>query len=144
MPRLATTLADIVIVAGYRQDRANVVKQIHNRFGGPLEEVIKAAQDLHRIMGEDITSCDIKVVWLRPGTSFDPGLMEDSFGPKSINKREEVACVTDIGLRSIEKVSGSMERKDLVLLKAKVLLPSGLAGIRVRDTVLFRPSVHGL
>ena len=134
MPKLVGTLAEIIVAAGHRQDAATVRKHIIDRFANRLEEVIKAGQDLHKVIGEDITSCDLEVVWLQPGTPFDAGLMDDTFGPTTINDREEVACVTDVGLRSKEKVSGSTKRKQSVLLKAKVLLPSGLAGIRVRDT----------
>jgi hypothetical protein len=132
MPSLANTLAEIVVAAGSKQDAAIVRKQITDRFAIRLEEVIRAAQDLHKVIGEDITSCDFEVVWLRPGTPFDAGVMEDTFGATAVNDREEVACVTDIGLRSKEKVLGSL-KKQSVFLKAKVLLPSGLAGIRLRD-----------
>jgi len=37
-------------------------KQIANRFASRLEEVIKATQDLHKVLGECITSCNFEVV----------------------------------------------------------------------------------
>src|SRR5258708_8368830 len=62
MPSLANTLAEIIIAKGSKQDAAIVRKQIADRFASRLEEVIKAAQDLHKVVGECITSCNFEVV----------------------------------------------------------------------------------
>lgn len=131
LPALTKTLAEVVVTAGYRQDFAFVRKFITERFAHRLEGVIKAAQELHGVVGEGVTSCDLSVIWYRPGTTYDASMMEDPYGPKAVViDREEVACVTDLGLKSTEKGSGSTMVKQLILLKAKVLLPSGLVGIR--------------
>jgi len=91
---------------------------------------MKLARNLNKKVGEGVTSCDLEVLYITPDISFNKANMEDALGTSTDNGTEKVICTTDLGLVRAERLSGPTAHwNESVLLKPKVILPSGLEGI---------------
>jgi len=128
LPDLAEALANILVAAGYKEGPVVALQRIMARFSDSIGSLIKLAQDLNKKVGEGVTSCDLEVLYISPDILFHSANMEDALGATSGN--EKVMCTTDLGLVRAERLSGAIAHwNEYVLLKPKVILPSGLVGI---------------
>ncbi len=132
LPGLVADLGDILLVAGHEEDTERLKQRISDRFTGRLGTVLKLAQDLNKQVGQGFTSCDLELLYIDPDTAFNNTKMEDALQPAGTppnNRRkiEKIICTTDLGLGRSERIKDG--RKSSVLLKAKVILPSGLEEI---------------
>jgi hypothetical protein len=130
LPDLAEALANILVAAGYKEGPVAALQRIMTRFSDPIGTLIKLAQDLNKNVGEGVTSCDLEVLYISPDIPFHAANMEDALGAASRDSNEKVICTTDLGLVRAERLSGAIAHwNEYVLLKPKVILPSGLIGI---------------
>ena len=126
-------VANIFLTAGLKDTPEKVYERIITQFGSRVAVVMKLAVDLNRHIGEGITSCDLEALYIAPDIVYDPTTMEDAIGTGSV-EQETIICTTDLGLVRAEKIAGTRgDWKEAVLLKPKVVLYSGIAGI-VKDT----------
>lgn len=131
---MVDAFVNVLITAGYQEKPAALQDRIMNDFAGRITVILQTAQRLNRSIGEGVTSCDLEALYISPSVSYDPTTMEDAFETtpkdKATTTPENVLCTTDLGLVRAEKVSGAVgEWQELVLLKPKVVLPSGLDDI---------------
>lgn len=131
---MVDAFVNVLITAGYQEKPAALQDRIMNDFAGRIRVILQAAQRLNRSIGEGVTSCDLEALYIAPSVSYDPTTMEDAFNETTPKDKattpEKVLCTTDLGLVRAEKVSGAVgEWQELVLLKPKVVLPSGLDDI---------------
>lgn len=130
IPDLAEALANILVAAGYKENPVVTLQRIMARFGDPIGTLIRLARDLNKKVGEGVTSCDLEVLYISPDIPFHATNMEDALGATSGDGNEKVLCTLDLGLVRAERLSGSIAHwNEYILLKPKVILPSGLVGI---------------
>ena len=133
LPGLVAELGDILIVAGHEEDTERLKQWITDHFADRLGTVLKLAQDLNKVVGQGFTSCDLDLLYADPDTAFNNMDMEDALQPagntppNNHRRREGIICTTDLGLGRSERTKDGW--KCSVLLKAKVILPSGLEEI---------------
>ncbi len=126
-------VANIFLTAGLKDTPEKAYERIITQFGSRVAVVMKLAVDLNRHIGEGITSCDLEALYIAPDIVYDPTTMEDAIGTGSV-EQETIICTTDLGLVRAEKIAGTRgDWKEAVLLRPKVVLYSGIAGI-VKDT----------
>ncbi|KAF9476873.1 hypothetical protein BDN70DRAFT_949660 [Pholiota conissans] len=129
-------VANIFTTAGLKESPEMAYERIASRFAARVSVVMKLAVDLNKHIGEGITSCDLEALYIMPDVAFNPTTMEDALGASSSPEtlQETILCTTDLGLVRAEKIAGSRgDWKESVLLKPKVVLYSGIAGI-IGDT----------
>ncbi|PPR01386.1 hypothetical protein CVT24_006224 [Panaeolus cyanescens] len=122
---------NVFLTAGLKGDAISIQQRLINHFMDRIQLVCRLAQQLNKHIGEGVTSCDLEVLFIADGAPFHSHTMEDSVGSDGIiNDQEHVVCTTDLGLVRAEKISGTVgDWHEAVLLKPKVVLQSGLAGL---------------
>jgi hypothetical protein len=88
-------LLGVLVIAGWSTRQHDQQRQFERR----LPPVFKAVQDLHKALGEDITSIDMEIAIIDPDEAFNPTYMEDGYG----NTRASSGS----GKKTPEKVSGT-------------------------------------
>jgi len=132
---MAHAFACIALTAGIKGSLNGVFERIMTRFGERIGVVMKTAQRLNKTIGEGVTSCDLEALYIAPDVLYAEVTMDDALGSTPTSDTvaaggEAILCTTDLGLVRAEKVSGSIgEWRESVLLKPKVVLHSGLAGL---------------
>lgn len=131
LPDLAEALANVIVAAGFKDGPAVAHERIMTRFAPRIGAVMKLAQGLNKRVGEGVTSCDLEVLYIAPDIPFNNANMEDALGPSTAEgSQESVVCTTDLGLVRAERLSGPVANwHESVLLRPKVILPSGLVGM---------------
>lgn len=132
IPHFINAIVNILVTAGCTQTILQIDEIIATRFMERLTKVAGLAHRINKATGEDITSCEIEVVYLHPGMIFSPSAMEDSFGNKSVDGDEEILGTTELGLvRAVKDTEkGESKWKETILLKPGVLLESALESLR--------------
>ena len=127
---MAEVLANVFIVAGFKETLTALQLQIVTCFGERIDMVMQCAQRLNKTIGEGVTSCDLEPLYIEPEIPFDGYTMDDSSNTSDpLTADEKVLCTTDLGLGRAEKISGtSGEWHEVTLLKPKVILQSRLLG----------------
>jgi hypothetical protein len=91
-------LLDILAFACWRTPNANQ----KNLFEEQFPPIFKAVRDLRKALGEDITSIDIEVATIDPGTTFDSAFMDNGWPAlKKENTSEIVSGTTGLGLKKV-------------------------------------------
>ncbi|TFK45168.1 hypothetical protein BDQ12DRAFT_674251 [Crucibulum laeve] len=120
----------VLITAGLRDSAAVLHERIMSEFLDRILLILRAAVRLNKIIGEGITSCDLEVFYVAPDILFNPPTMDDAYGSPAASEYEAVLCTTDLGLVRAERRPGKdAEWNESVLLKPKVVLPSGLQDV---------------
>lgn len=124
---LMTKTAAIVAVAGIRDMRSQLIKELRNN----LQWMTKSTLELRTAVQQQVSWSEMEVFLIPSGQNFDPKIMTDDSdngrrGASSSVSRGEVFCTIDLGLQSSRSVTneggtGSIEE---ILLKPKVLLQS--------------------
>jgi hypothetical protein len=133
VPHIADTLVDVLLVAGLKATREQILQEIMNTFGEKLMIVVRAALALNWVIGKDITSADLEPMTVLSETAFDSALMEDVNGEGASRAAvEHVLCTTDLGLQRVVKTSkeGDSAAQTSMLLKPKVALESMIEGLQ--------------
>ncbi|GBE79273.1 predicted protein [Sparassis crispa] len=119
---LIYNISEVLHTAGLRQRPQEMEEALERIHGEQMGSVIRLCLGLRTATGEHILSRDIETLVVEPGVSFDVEQMQDAFNGVDIEKgRTAVLCVTELGLRCVEKDgNGKMHRT--TLLKPKVAL----------------------
>ncbi|EPQ55241.1 hypothetical protein GLOTRDRAFT_129527 [Gloeophyllum trabeum ATCC 11539] len=143
---LVKRLVDVLLVAGcnsYKEPQVH--EMITNVYGDRLDNLVRLALGLNRLVGVDALNCDYEPVWTRPNVAFNPVWMEDMDGkgidgsPGDHRALDEptvirVLCTTGLGLRKKVKAAGRQRRgsrselRSMLVLKPKVALETLLDG----------------
>jgi hypothetical protein len=117
--------------------RASIMDTVgsHEVFADALGSVLLAALNLHKIVGEDVTSVDLEVIRAGPGSDWDELEMDaDAFLTPQLDGmavghelgEKHVLFTTGLGLKKVEKVTRlpgkEAEWHVTTLLKPKVVL----------------------
>lgn len=103
---------------------------VTSKFGERVYSIIDAAVNVHRMLGEGITSGDFEVVTCKGGVTFDPVSMEDTVSDVPFSgERSVVLFTTEMGLKRESRgvKEGHMMKESSILLKPKVALESVVA-----------------
>jgi hypothetical protein len=120
---MVNSVADVLVMAGYRKYRQKVVQVISGKF----KAINKVSFRLNQAPGEEITSSDLRPVWVSPNLSFDPAGMEDIGGEQDRRQQSDrVLCTTEMGLRRVGRQTKENRSwpETTFLLKPKVALES--------------------
>lgn len=134
---VAKNLADVLLVAGCAGNIQDIVEMILEMFGERINVITTAALDLNRVLGEEITSCDLETVCEPDRIDFDPLTMEDIGDGHSARRGvSQTLCTTEMGLKRVvkEMEDGEIWWDDRILLKPKVALETladGLARLKM-------------
>ncbi len=126
----------ILVAAGLKKEQSHVADIIQSRFSGDVEKIVRKSQELKKVLGEDVTSCELEMLYIEPDQIYDDATMEDTFQDQSVKENgvatEGVLCTTDLGLIRHEKVKEN-DWKSSVLLRPKIVLQSKLNAIVASD-----------
>ncbi|THU90491.1 hypothetical protein K435DRAFT_675997 [Dendrothele bispora CBS 962.96] len=120
---------NILVVAGMKQSQDAIQETLKSHFSKKIDVLVENAVCLNSVVGDDFTSCELLPVYCSPEIQFDASSMDNTFGDVS-SPDEPILCTTDLGLVRAERVQGKVgEWSNLLLLKPKVILQSGLSEI---------------
>ncbi|KAF8058646.1 hypothetical protein FPV67DRAFT_1455180 [Lyophyllum atratum] len=122
----AGRVMDILSLAGW-PNHLQENREILARFEARLEQIVVLTLRLHKAIGEDFTSGELRTGVLFPNVEFNPEAMEEAFpdDEKMIDsgmdkERRKVVGTTDLGLWR------TLDGKVTILRKPKVILLSAL------------------
>ena len=126
----------ILVAAGLNKEDSHVADIIQSRFSGDIDKIVRKSQELKKVLGEDVTSCELEMLYIEPDQVYDEATMEDTFQDQSVKENgiatEGVLCTTDLGVIRHEKVKAD-DWKSSVLLRPKIVLQSKLNAIVASD-----------
>ncbi|KAF9218709.1 hypothetical protein BS17DRAFT_719808 [Gyrodon lividus] len=131
--KMISDLSDILLTAGCTTSKSDIASGLSSKFREKISFLVSLAIRVNKIIGEDVTSGDLEVLVVPPGTAFDGTMMEDSYEDGSSQRARggrvpKVLCATDLGLRKKTRVGMVGEKEKqweiTVLLKPKVALES--------------------
>ena len=133
LPWISKTIAEVLIIAGYRRVAEEVTDEVAEKFGHRIRAIVGTALRLNKILGENITSCDLNLTLVSQGSTFNPATAEDiGEGASPQKAADPVLCTTEVGLnRSVRDPKGG--KMETVLLKPKVALQSVTEGLPMSD-----------
>ena len=82
---------------------------------------------INKATWEDVTSREMEVAYRDPTTIFNSSTMDDAFGRTGGGmtiSEEPILCTTDLGMVCVIKENGKPRRKEIILLKPRILLES--------------------
>ena len=99
-------------------------------FEGKVEAIFKAVLDIRTAIGEKVTSSDIEVNVVPPGSPFSKALMEDDYpGDRREGRPESVVATTGIGLWKVAPSAPSGALAYANVLSPKIVLESTLIAV---------------
>ena len=119
-------LAALPVLCGYialQQVHSELATEFERRIGPLLDKCLK----LRKMIGEDITSVDIRPYFVSSGDAYNP-LLTDLEYENEQERRGIVACPLGLGLYLTTKDSKFVEGRERVL-KPKVILQETLKEI---------------
>lgn len=127
--QLLRLLRNVIEVAGGAQGQGLSDEELLKK----LREIVEHSLEFQRTVGEDVASTLFVMFYPLPGSSFTSDEMEDlddgGRGKSKISRDgTKILCATDLGLKRREKASdssGKERTQEVVLLKAKTMLPYG-------------------
>jgi len=115
-------LLDILAFARWPTPSANQKTMFKEQF----PPIFNAIRDLRKALGEDITSIDIEVVTIDPGTTFDSAIMDNGWPALTKEKSLEIVSgTTGLGLKKVMRPSTegvSLASNAGVICRPKVIL----------------------
>ena len=105
-----------------------------NLFEEQFPPIFNAIRDLRKALGQDITSIDIEVVTIDPGTTFDSAFMDNGWPALTKeNTLEIVVGTTSLGLKKVitSTEGDSLAPNSDVICRPKVILERTVQGALV-------------
>jgi len=97
-------------------------------FEAKVEAIFKAVLDVRTAIGEKVTSADMEVNVVRPGSPFIKAMMEDAYSSNKPEARfESVIATTGIGLWRVAPANGPTVYT--IVLSPKIVLDSTLKSL---------------
>ncbi|KAJ7905236.1 hypothetical protein B0H13DRAFT_1881244 [Mycena leptocephala] len=114
---------NVLLTAGFKSSSAALHALVAQRFADRISALVRLALGLNKAVGAEVTVCELKTLSAAPGVAFDAGTMIDIVDGAA-QPGEAVLCTCELGLSRSDKIDGVWTKT--VLLKPKVVLPSGL------------------
>ncbi|KAL6306647.1 hypothetical protein BKA93DRAFT_728707 [Sparassis latifolia] len=122
---LIRNISDIIRTTGLQQPPQEMAEALQSVHGEQMCSIIGLCLGLRVATGEQILSRDFEILVVDPGVSFDVELMQDAFCGGAVGKSEasktNILCMTELGLRRVEK-NANGQLYHTILLKPKVAL----------------------
>lgn len=135
MDSISRVLVDLPILCGYiffQADCDDIYQAFEQRIGPLFDKCLK----FRKMVGEGITSTDIRPYYFSPGENYDPGYadLEYEDGKRAVLEVEQnvIACSLSLGLyctHSSRNQDGSFEESGESILQPKVILEDTLKGV---------------
>jgi hypothetical protein len=127
IPLISDAIVDALLVAGCQGTRTQVHGQLTQRFRKKIAVIVTMALRLNEVIGEEITSCELKAISMPYGVAFSPRTMDDGYDDGKwhglASESPLVLCTTELGLqKEVKGYDGGWQR--MVLTKPKVSLES--------------------
>ncbi|KAG6819900.1 hypothetical protein H0H93_007613 [Arthromyces matolae] len=124
-------IINILLVANAVLSHDQLLHAVEKQFAERITTIVRSAQRLRKAIGEDITLCDLEVIFFNHDTPFSPTQMDDTFAEVSAEQNavagDPVMCTTELGLVRFERRAGKDAIWDeTILLKPKIALRSGI------------------
>lgn len=106
----------------------NELRALQGSFKEKVQNLVSDSVKIQKAIGEDIASCDFKILCPLPDTTFERSSMEDADNCRRKSSRGEadgrpILCATELGLIRREKLASGDGKVDTVtLIRAKVVL----------------------
>lgn len=123
-----TGLARILIVTESFSDLSEAMEAVADSTGTEIKAIIEATVQLDDTIKTKISSSDISVYVVLPGTNFSTGTMDDEFegdGPKEGEEPVKVAGTMEIGLFQRSGNKEKVLRNPKVILERDLVEPQG-------------------
>jgi hypothetical protein len=136
IPVMIDTVADALLASGCQGTRLQVQEKLTARFKQKMSAIMTQALRLNEVLGEQITSCDMKVIAMPHGIAFMPRIMSDGFEegnlkvPGEFSDTPRVLCTTELGL---QKGTEGDKTGWQTVVKPKVALECLTDGLQRRD-----------
>lgn len=135
VPSMTDTLADVILAAGCDATRGETIEKLTTRFRQKLMIIVSLALRLNEVIGEQVTSCDMKAISMPHGIAFMPRIMVDGFEEgrvpgELVSEIRRVLCTTELGL---QKGTEGDKAAWQTVVKPKVALESLTDGLQRRD-----------
>ena len=125
LPLISKSIAEVLIVAGYRRVAEEVTDEVAEKFGHRIRAIVGTALRFNKIFKENITSCNLNLMLISEGSPFNPATAEGIGEGASPQKTADyVLCTTEVGLNRTIRDSKGGKMEESVLLKPKVTLQS--------------------
>jgi len=123
---LAVELRAILLAASWEVYSEDNVRS----FEGKARVIFKAVLDVRTAIGEKVTSADIEVNVVPPGSPFSKALMEDEYpGDRREGRPESVIATTGIGLWKVAPSAPNGVLAYTNVLSPKIVLESTLIAV---------------
>jgi hypothetical protein len=132
-------VVDILMVAGCQGTKPEILEKLAARFSKKMTNLATLAVRLNEVIGEKITSCELKAISMPNGTIFDARTMDNGYDDGRWHGLSpgatKVLCTTELGLQKEIKVfnNGKAVWQRVVLVKPQVSLESVISGMHRRD-----------
>ena len=134
LPLISKSIAEVLIVAGYRRVAEEVTDEVAEKFCHRIRAIVGTALRSNKIFGENITSCDLNLMLVSEGSPLNPATAEDiGEGASPQKAADSVLCTTEVGLNRTVRASKGGKMEESVLLKPKVALQSVTEGLPMSD-----------
>jgi len=136
IPSMSDAIVDALLVAGCQGTRTQVQDQLTGRFNKKMAIIVTMALRLNEVIGEEITSCELKAISMPYGVAFSARTMDDGYDDGKwhglASETPLVLCTTELGLQKEVKGYDSGWQK-VVLTKPKVSLESLTNDMQLRQ-----------
>ena len=139
VPSVFDAIVDALLVAGCQGTTNQIRQRLTARFSMKMTVLTTMSLRLNEVIGEEITSCELKAISMPYGVAFSARTMDDGYDDGKWHglpsESPQVLCTTELGLQKEvkryddEKVSWQR----VVLAKPKVSLESLTNGMQLRD-----------
>ena len=139
IPTVFNAIADALLVAGCQGTKDQIRDKLTARFSMKVSVLATMALRLNEVVGEEITSCELKAISMPYGVPFSTRTMDDGYDDGRwhglASESPQVLCTTELGLlKEVKRYNdGKAGWHRVVLAKPKVALESLTNGMQLRD-----------
>jgi hypothetical protein len=137
IPLVFDVIVDVLLVAGCQGTKMQIRERLAARFGKKMAILATMAVRLNEAIGEEITSCELKVISMPYGVDFCAKTMDDGYDDGKWHglapELPQVLCTTELGLQKEVTQYDDKVWQRVVLVKPKIYLDSLTNGMQLRD-----------
>jgi hypothetical protein len=134
-------IVDALLVAGCQGTTNQIRQRLTARFSTRMTTLTRMSLRLNEVIGEEITSCELKAISMPYGVTFSARTMDDGYDDGRWHglpsELPQVLCTTELGLQKEVKLyddgTAKVNWQRVVLAKPKVALESLINGMQLRD-----------
>jgi len=137
IPLVFDSITDVLLVGGCQGTRTQILEKLMARFSERMTFISMMAIRLNEVIGEEITSCEMKAIAMPYGVPFSARTMDDGFDDGRWRglaaDSPQVLCTTELGLQKEIRgcENGKVVRQKVMLAKPQVALESVTHGMHM-------------